>query len=128
MMKRSKPIARRPWKRKPPDPDKVKTQRQKVGRRRRELWERDFGPHSNYVRQHPCSVCGSGQNIESHHEPDRRHGGSMKDQAPLCRDCHREGILARHRIGRRRFEAEHGVDMAAAAARLWDESPHNPWP
>lgn len=125
-MKRATPLKRSPLRRKPRDPDQVKAQRSRARRRQRELWERDFGPHSDYVRQHPCTACGSWREIESHHEPDRRHGGSMKDQAPLCRDCHREGPRARHRIGRKRFEAERKVDMAAAAARIWGKSPHNP--
>lgn len=125
-MKRSKPLVRGPWKRKPVDPEKLKEKKRKARKRQRELWERDFGPHAAYVRSHPCACCGTSRDIESHHEPDRRHGGSMKDQTPLCSRCHREAPNARHKIGRRRFETIYKLDLVALAAHLWASSPHNP--
>lgn len=125
-MKRSKPLARTAWKRKPLDPEKLKQKKRAARIRQRELWERDFGPHAGFVRSHPCACCGTGRDIESHHEPDRRHGGSMKDQTPLCRRCHREAPNARHKMGRAAFERMYKLDLRALAARLWAESPFNP--
>lgn len=37
---------------------------------------------------------------------------------PLCSDCHTAGPRAVHRIGRRTFEKERGLDFLAVAARL----------
>lgn len=125
-MKRGKPLKRTPFRRKRPTTDELKEKRRKARKRQRELWVRDFGPHAAYVKSHPCACCGTMRDLESHHEPPRRDGGTMKDQTPLCARCHQHGPNARHKVGRRRFEAMYKVDLVALAARLWAASPHNP--
>ena len=101
--------------------------RKRQQKRERERWERHFGPHADYVRSFLCAACGSGV-VSSHHEPPRSKKGNppmVERQTPLCADCHTDGREARHKIGREKFEALHGIDLRALAAHLWSTSPYN---
>jgi hypothetical protein len=104
--------------------------RKRQQKRAREMRDRDFGPHADYVRSFPCAACGTTA-VErvSHHELPRSHKGGVpvvERQIPMCPDCHTDGSQARHKIGRPAFEALHGIDLRAIAADLWRTSPFNP--
>lgn len=104
--------------------------RKRQQKRARELSDRDFGPHADYVRSFPCVACGTTAVARvSHHELPRSHKGgvpAVERQIPMCPGCHTDGKQARHKIGREKFEALHGVDLRALAAHLWSTSPFNP--
>ncbi len=104
--------------------------RKRQQKRARELRDKDFGPHADYVRSFPCVACGTTAVARvSHHEPPRSQKGGVPlvgRQIPMCPGCHTDGEQARHKIGRPAFEALHGIDLRAIAASLWSTSPHNP--
>src|SRR5690606_17013826 len=84
-------------------------------RRRRKRYARDFGDYAVTVRALSCCVCDASAPSDPHHVKSRGAGGDRRDLVPLCRTHHREY----HDVGRRTFEARHGVDLAAIAADLW---------
>jgi hypothetical protein len=126
-VKRS-PLKRTAWKRKSPDPEKAKAAQRKKQKRAREKHAADFGPHRDWVCARGCEVPNCPAEAHGHHEPARRMGGSKKPTAHrlagLCADHHTDGAEARHRIGLARFNARFCVDLKAAAARNWAESPY----
>jgi hypothetical protein len=72
-----------------------------------------------WIRTFPCLVCGIGWTEAAHVGP---HGLSQKasdhSTVPLCRRHHRAGNDALHKLGRRRFEALHFVDLQKAIRRF----------
>jgi hypothetical protein len=56
--------------------------------------------------------------VEMHHVGRPRND---RRGVPLCRELHREGPEAVHRIGRRAFEARFGISFEAAIVGLNDE-------
>lgn len=74
-----------------------------------------------WVRSLPCAVCGVQPAGEAAHTGS---DGGMSQKAsdyscvPLCCDCHTQGEESYHRIGRERFEAAHGLDIADLVKRL----------
>lgn len=132
-LKRGEPLTRTsplPKRRKPlsraASAEKRTAKRKRQQKRARERWERDFGMHSVFVKSFGCEVCKTIRNAESHHDPSRGRGGDKKKQVCLCAEHHREGPDARHRIGKKRFEAKFGIDLEARADFLWSISPFNP--
>ena len=73
-----------------------------------------------WVRTLPCAVCGATPSEAAHTGND----GGMKLKAsdyscvPLCCDCHTQGPLSYHRLGRVDFELRHGLDLKALVKRL----------
>lgn len=97
-------------------PGKRLARRAKLGanaERRARAFEEDFGGEARvkWVRLQECVVCGRWPS-ECAHVRSRGAGGKAADIVPLCIGCHRQ----QHDLGRRRFEALHGVDLAALAA------------
>lgn len=102
----------------------------------------DFGPQSELCHQIPCAVCSpyalravllTGQLANTfeqrgvtvpHHEPPRGRDRRGKDEdcVPLCAsnplvgwEGHHE---QRHRIGRKAFEAKHGINLDVVKAEV----------
>ena len=77
--------------------------------------------HLNFIRSLPCLVprCNA-RYVEASHIGG--HGLSQKasdlDAAPICPRHHRTGPDSLHKLGRRRFEQLHGVDLMATVSRL----------
>ena len=76
-----------------------------------------------WIRSHGCVVEGCGERtIHVHHVRSRGAGGIDEGNlVPLCVNHHVAGPKAIHTIGRKTWEAYHGIDLAAAAAELWSE-------
>lgn len=89
----------------------------------------------NYIRSMPCCICilpwkldGSGvsySNVqksptEAAHSGPHALGSKSDDLSafPLCESHHREGIDAYHRVGPKRFEQIHRVNIAAIVDEL----------
>lgn len=89
-----------------------------------------FGPHAEWVREKGCEVRNCFAAPQIHHEPPRKMGGSKEPTAHratgLCAHHHTDGPQARHKIRLAKFDATHGTDLLAAAARNWAASPFNP--
>jgi hypothetical protein len=118
-------VKRSPFRKKPPDPEKVKAKERQKRKRVRAKRANDFGgPHGEWVRERGCEVPGCEEAPELHHQPYRSHGGTAKDLVGLCANHHRTGRLARHKVSLEKFNREHGTDLLAAAARNWRESPY----
>jgi hypothetical protein len=98
-----------------------KAPRRSPRRGRRGPW-RSF-KYRRFIREHCCCACGSWKFVEAAHTGD--HGISSKasdaDTIPLCGWCHigKQGNL--HRVGRLRFELEHGIDFGAIIRSLRQE-------
>lgn len=123
-LSRRAPLKRSAFRPKKPDAEKIKAAKRRRRQRARDLWERDFGPHADFVRERGCEVPGCPNPAQSHHEPPRANGCTMKDQCGLCLEHHTEGRYARHKIGLKRFDAYWSTDLIAAAARNWAASPY----
>lgn len=115
MPPRTKPLARG----KPPQ---HKTPIRKRNPERAARLDREAcGPHADYVRRHPCRICGHVP-VQAHHVKSRGAGGKAENNLiPLC-PVHHERV---HR-GRKTFEREHKIDQAKVAAGFWEDSPANP--
>lgn len=121
-------MKRSPFRKKPPDPEKVKAKERQKQKRAQARSANDFGgPHGEWVRERGCEVPGCPRYPQNHHEPPRKMGGNKKPTAHrlvgLCPLHHTESRTARHRIGLAKFDALHGTNLLAAAARNWRESP-----
>lgn len=81
--------------------------------RKKKAYARDFGDKAAYVRSLPCVICHEPGPSDPHHHPTRAAGGTSKDLVPLCFAHHREV-----HEGFESFEARHGIDMRAKAARI----------
>lgn len=122
-VRRTKPLKRAAWKRKPPAPEKAKAAKRRQQKRAKERQEEDFGPHGEWVRERGCEVRNCFAPAEAHHDPFRSQGGTAKDLVGLCLRHHREGRLARHKTSLAKFNEAWQVDLRAAAERNWAESP-----
>jgi len=73
-----------------------------------------------WIRTLPCVVCGHTPSEAAHTGSDG--GTSLKASdyscVPLCCDCHTQGPLSYHRLGREAFELQHGLDLKALVKRL----------
>lgn len=129
-MKRSTPLRRTGGLRRTGPPKRKTSLRAVNSSRRAERFERDFGSAERlaWVQALPCATCPAGPPCQASHVRSRGAGGSADDVIPQCVRCHAE----LHQVGRRTFEARHGVELAARAAetaRTWvswavrDEAP-----
>ena len=88
--------------------------------------ERECPGHRAWVRRHHCCVPGClNIPIECAHVRTGTDGGvglkpSDRWTVSLCSTHHAE----QHRIGERRFERRHGVDLSALAGAFAARSPH----
>jgi hypothetical protein len=123
-VKRSKPLRRSPWRKKPRDPEKEARSKAKAAKRARERHREDFGPHADWVRDRGCEVPGCPHPAEVHHDPYRSKGGTAKDTVGLCAGHHRTLPMARHNTSLAKFDAQWGTELRAAATRNWRESPY----
>jgi hypothetical protein len=78
--------------------------------------------HSDYlrfIRRQPCVICGRTWGIESAHTGQRGLGQKADDMLalPLCREHHRTGNTAYHKLGKR-FWSRHGLNRAELIAEL----------
>jgi hypothetical protein len=73
-----------------------------------------------YIRSFPCLVCGTRFGVECCHVGPHGLGQKSSDKysVPLCRRHHRTGNDALDKIGRRRFEQLHNLDLNAIIAKL----------
>jgi hypothetical protein len=73
-----------------------------------------------WIRTLPCGVCGATPSEAAHTGSDG--GTSLKASdyscVPLCCDCHTQGPLSYHQLGREDFELRHGLDLKALVKRL----------
>jgi hypothetical protein len=125
-VKRSTPLKRSPLRPKPRDPTKEARSKAKARKRAREKHGRDFGPHGDWVAARGCEVRSCTRPAEKHHDPFRSQGGEAKDLVGLCHLHHQSHRMARHQTSLTSFDAYWNVDLRAAAARNWRESPFNP--
>lgn len=75
-----------------------------------------FGPHGERLKALRCCACAALPPVDPHHARTRAAGGTWRDQAPLCRRCHRQ--LDSPGWSQRAFEEHHGIDLAEVAAML----------
>ena len=66
-----------------------------------------------FIREFPCIACGKTRGIEAMHAGPHglRQKASDFDALPGCRECHRTGPHALHRIGPARFQQYHDIDF-----------------
>ena len=105
-MKRSGPLRRK------------KGLRRSNPKRRAKLYREQYGEHGAYVRDHGCVVghrCG-GQ-IQAAHVKSRGAGGTARDLVGMCALHHGES----HAMGIQTFQKFYEIDLAAEAARLWEQ-------
>lgn len=67
----------------------------------------------DFVRQHPCTVCGE-SGVHAHHLRTRGAGGSDYTAVPLCGLHHQQW----HQLGNRPFREKTGVDLWHVSAQL----------
>lgn len=116
----------------------TKAKRKAEAKRRRDAVSREPGqrqprvkdkPYLAFVRRQPCMKCGTTQRVEAAHvragypEAGWRPTGMAEKPddrrtLPLCRDCHREGPGAQHRMNERQFWADLDVYPPEACATL----------
>lgn len=73
-----------------------------------------------WIRTLPCIVCGSRWSVEASHTGPHGLGQKSPDSSaiPLCARHHRTGSDSYHKLGPKRFAAEHNLDIAAIVRRL----------
>ena len=73
-----------------------------------------------WIRTQPCCVCGSRKFIEASHTGPHGIGQKSPDSSaiPLCARHHRTGADSYHRLGPRKFSAQHNLDIPAIVRRL----------
>lgn len=86
--------------------------------RRAAAFARNFGQRGALVRAMPCLLAGPGceGQVQAAHAQARGMGGAKGDRfslVPLCAGHHR-----RQENGTKTFEAVHGLDLRAEAARI----------
>ena len=116
----------------------TKAARKAEAKRRRDAVTREPGqrqpritdkPYLAFIRRQPCKKCGTTRRVEAAHvragypEAGWRPTGMAEKPddrrtLPLCRDCHRDGPGAQHRMNERQFWAELGVYPPEACAAL----------
>ena len=93
--------------------------------------ERDEA-HLEAIRQCPCLACGIDPAGEAAHirmtrpgKPNAGVGRKPDDRwaVPLCRDCHRDGPTAQHRVGEEAFWIVTGLNPVRIAESLHRVSP-----
>lgn len=76
---------------------------------------READPHYlAFIRQQPCLVSGcKARFVEAAHTGDRGLSQKASDRraVPLCLFHHQTGNQSYHRLGRRKFESVHGLDL-----------------
>ncbi len=85
-------------------------------KRRKKLYEKNFGDYAAIIRAMPCCVCGRRPPSDPAHVRSRGAGGTKRDLVPLCRRCHDE-----QGHGIKTFQRKHDIDLVALAASLWEE-------
>ena len=103
-------------------PPKRRTPLRARGKPRHRVSGQPDEPYRKYVRGLPCLVAqklGHRRKciarVQPHHVKTRGSGGSDQQLVPLCAGHHDEI----HFMGRHSWAALHGLDLPAAAARLW---------
>lgn len=77
----------------------------------------DFvGPHAEFIRSLPCTICWSPGPNDPHHVETRGAGGGESDLIPLCRNHHNEF----HRQGKAFFQTKYKIDLGKIARYLWN--------
>jgi hypothetical protein len=73
-----------------------------------------------WIRTQPCCVCGSRKAIEASHTGPHGIGQKSPDTSaiPLCAKHHRTAADSYHRLGPRKFSAQHNLDIPAIVRRL----------
>lgn len=85
--------------------------------------------HLEYIRDLPCSVCGSVYQVEAahvrmpspgHNKPSTAYGQKPADRwtVPLCERCHRTGPDAQHGMRESDWWEGHGIDPCGLATGL----------
>jgi hypothetical protein len=76
-----------------------------------------------FIRLQPCCVCGRTPAEAAHTGRDggMRQKSSDYSCVPLCRCCHTAGGKSYHRIGRKEFERQHGIDFDIVTEGLFTE-------
>lgn len=77
--------------------------------------------YRKFLRQLPCSACGhQTRSMEAAHFGPRGLGQKASDRQclPLCRKCHRTGLLSYHSLGPTKFAAAHKIDIPALIEKL----------
>lgn len=92
--------------------------------RRAWKFQRNFGPHAEWIRSLPCVLTGRGCSgpVEAAHAVARGMGGckgSRKDLVPLCCGHHEQ-----QERGFETFERAYSIDLSALAAGYWARSPY----
>ena len=90
--------------------------------RRAAEFERAFGgaDRAAWVKRQPCLVCGRRPSENAHtHSAGMGYRADARHVVALCARHHRTGADSFHALGSARaFDAHHGTDLHAAAARL----------
>ena len=89
-------------------------------KRRKVLYEKQFGEHAEKIRGMRCCVCGKPPPSHPHHVVSRGAGGEARHQVPLCYLCHNE----LHTKGRQWMESTYGVDLLEIAENLYEDEPN----
>ena len=90
--------------------------------------ERLYSPHKpvedpayrRFIRSLPCACCGSCRGVEAAHQGPHGLGQKSSDLSaiPLCRDHHRTGPNAYHKLGPVAFSEVHQLDVTRLILRL----------
>ena len=81
-------------------------------RKRERRWARRDPDYLRWIKGLPCHVCGV-YGVEAHHWPTKSNPAWHDTSAmPLCPEHHR-GEAGYHQLGRKGFEAEYGLSLAA---------------
>lgn len=131
-LRRSAPLKRGPWAKKPQKPLERRTRlRQANSERRRAARLETHGSEERqaFIREEPCYVCvwigrkvpGGRDMSEPSHYPSRAAGGKKRDQYPSCHH-HHTGAGGLHVLGVETFERRYGLrlqELTALCDRRW---------
>ncbi|HET9320024.1 MAG TPA: hypothetical protein VFO27_09615 [Bryobacteraceae bacterium] len=86
-------------------------------------------PYRDFVREHPCAVCGIQHTIEFAHTGPRglRQKAPDKDGVPLCHHHHQSGNHSLHKIGPLKFQSFYRISFVAIRRGLrleWQQKLH----
>lgn len=85
--------------------------------RRKRLESEQYGEYADeWIRGHPCMICGA-PSVAAHAAKTRGAGGNKRHLVKLCPD-HEDEF---HDMGKLSFEREYDVDLELAAWKLWQE-------
>ena len=85
-------------------------------KRKRRLYERNFGEHAGWIRGLSCANCVRPPPSDPAHARSRGAGGDRRHLIPLCRRCHR--LLDEAKL----WDKEEALRVAAG---YWRASPHH---